>query len=85
MRIVSWNINSLLLRLPLLKKLTADLLPDFIFLQETKVQDHSFPIKEIKELGTHHMFISEVVAVNAEEDLFDKKTGKLILLTLQNK
>lgn len=32
-------------------------------------------VKEIKELGTHHMFISEVVAVNADEELFDKKTG----------
>ena len=32
-------------------------------------------VKEIKELGTHHMFISEVVAVNAEESLFEEKTG----------
>jgi flavin reductase (DIM6/NTAB) family NADH-FMN oxidoreductase RutF len=32
-------------------------------------------VKEIKELGTHHMFISEVVAVNAEEDLFEERTG----------
>jgi flavin reductase (DIM6/NTAB) family NADH-FMN oxidoreductase RutF len=32
-------------------------------------------VKEIKELGTHHMFISEVVAVHADEDLIDKKTG----------
>jgi flavin reductase (DIM6/NTAB) family NADH-FMN oxidoreductase RutF len=32
-------------------------------------------VKEIKELGTHHMFISEVVAVHAEKDLFDEKTG----------
>jgi flavin reductase (DIM6/NTAB) family NADH-FMN oxidoreductase RutF len=32
-------------------------------------------VKEIKELGSHHMFISEVVAVNAEESLYDKKTG----------
>ncbi|NLJ44388.1 MAG: flavin reductase family protein [Bacteroidales bacterium] len=32
-------------------------------------------VKEIKELGTHHMFISEVVAVNAEKELFDEKTG----------
>ncbi len=31
-------------------------------------------VKEIKELGTHHMFISEVVAVNAEKELFDEKT-----------
>jgi flavin reductase (DIM6/NTAB) family NADH-FMN oxidoreductase RutF len=32
-------------------------------------------VKEIRELGTHHMFISEVVAVNAEKELFDEKTG----------
>jgi flavin reductase (DIM6/NTAB) family NADH-FMN oxidoreductase RutF len=32
-------------------------------------------VKEIRELGTHHMFISEVVAVNAERELFDEKTG----------
>lgn len=32
-------------------------------------------VKEIKELGTHHMFISEVVAVNADEEYIDKKGG----------
>lgn len=32
-------------------------------------------VKEIKELGSHHMFISEVVAVNADDRYFDKKTG----------
>ncbi|HUX96276.1 MAG TPA: flavin reductase family protein [Bacteroidales bacterium] len=32
-------------------------------------------VKEIRELGTHHMFISEVVAVNVDEALVDKKTG----------
>ena len=32
-------------------------------------------VKEIKELGTHHMFISEVAAVHAEKELFDVKTG----------
>ena len=30
-------------------------------------------VKEIKELGSHHMFISEVVAVNADEAYFDEK------------
>ena len=30
-------------------------------------------VKEIKELGSHHMFISEVVAVNADEEYMDKK------------
>jgi flavin reductase (DIM6/NTAB) family NADH-FMN oxidoreductase RutF len=32
-------------------------------------------VKEIKELGSHHMFISEVVAVNADEKFIDKNTG----------
>jgi flavin reductase (DIM6/NTAB) family NADH-FMN oxidoreductase RutF len=32
-------------------------------------------VKEIKELGSHHMFISEVVAVNADEKYVDGKTG----------
>ena len=32
-------------------------------------------VKEIKELGTHHMFISEVLAINADESLIDKKSG----------
>jgi flavin reductase (DIM6/NTAB) family NADH-FMN oxidoreductase RutF len=32
-------------------------------------------VKEIKELGSHHMFISEIVAVNADDSLIDTKTG----------
>jgi flavin reductase (DIM6/NTAB) family NADH-FMN oxidoreductase RutF len=32
-------------------------------------------VQEIKELGSHHMFISEVVAVNADKKLFNEETG----------
>jgi flavin reductase (DIM6/NTAB) family NADH-FMN oxidoreductase RutF len=32
-------------------------------------------VKEIRELGSHHMFISEVVAVHADEKYIDAKTG----------
>jgi flavin reductase (DIM6/NTAB) family NADH-FMN oxidoreductase RutF len=32
-------------------------------------------VREIKELGSHHMFISEVVALNADEKYIDKQTG----------
>jgi flavin reductase (DIM6/NTAB) family NADH-FMN oxidoreductase RutF len=32
-------------------------------------------VKEIIELGSHHMFISEVIAVNADEEYIDRKTG----------
>ena len=36
-------------------------------------------VKEIKELGSHHMFISEVVAVNADEKYIDAQTGRFSL------
>ncbi|HOK25698.1 MAG TPA: flavin reductase family protein [Bacteroidales bacterium] len=32
-------------------------------------------VREIKELGTHHMFISEVVAIHADEAYYESKTG----------
>ncbi|HUV00906.1 MAG TPA: flavin reductase family protein [Bacteroidales bacterium] len=32
-------------------------------------------VKEIKELGSHHMFISEVVAVSASKKYFNEKSG----------
>ena len=51
MKIISWNINSLRLRLPLLQRLIVDQKPDIICLQETKVQDADFPLSEIKNLG----------------------------------
>lgn len=35
-------------------------------------------VKEIKELGVHHMFIAEVVAINAEESCFDKGNNQII-------
>jgi exodeoxyribonuclease-3 len=51
MRIVTWNINSLRLRLPLLERLIAALDPDVICLQETKVPDDLFPDDAPASLG----------------------------------
>lgn len=51
MKIVSWNINSIRLRLPLLKKFIDEVNPDIICLQETKVVNESFPLLEVKALG----------------------------------
>src|ERR1700752_4214314 len=51
LRIATWNINSLRLRLPLLKELIAALDPDVICLQETKVPDELFPIEAPAQLG----------------------------------
>lgn len=51
MRIATWNINSLRLRAPLLKKLISALDPDVICLQETKVPDELFPADVPSALG----------------------------------
>jgi len=51
LRIATWNINSLRLRLPLLKELIAALEPDIICLQETKVPDELFPALPDRRAG----------------------------------
>jgi exodeoxyribonuclease-3 len=51
MRIVTWNINSLRLRVSLLDRLIAALDPDVICLQETKVPDELFPDAAPAALG----------------------------------
>ena len=53
-RIVSWNINSVRLRLPLLADLVAALAPDVICLQETKCPDELFPHEGAAALGFAH-------------------------------
>ncbi|MDA8251489.1 MAG: exodeoxyribonuclease III [Rhodospirillales bacterium] len=51
LRVATWNINSLRLRLPLLNRLTEALDPDVICLQETKVPDELFPAEGPPALG----------------------------------
>lgn len=54
MRLLTWNINSVRLRMPLLKKLIAAESPDVICLQETKSPDELFPLADIVEAGYPH-------------------------------
>lgn len=51
MRLITWNINSLRLRLPLLQKLVEEENPDIVCLQETKVPDPLFPAEALTALG----------------------------------
>lgn len=55
LRIATWNINSLRLRLKLLRELDAALLPDVLCLQETKVPDDLFPMEGVQALGFPHV------------------------------
>lgn len=51
MRIATWNVNSIRLRLPSLKRFVESHQPDVICFQETKVVDELFPAAEIKAMG----------------------------------
>ena len=51
MRIVSFNVNSVRLRLHQLQALVETHAPDVVGLQETKVADESFPVEALRELG----------------------------------
>ena len=64
MRIVTWNINSVRLRIDLLGKLAKTLEPDVICLQETKVTDELFPADAIADLGYPHQAIKGMKAYN---------------------
>ena len=53
-RLVTWNINSVRLRLPLIAKLVDLVRPDILCLQETKCPDELFPDDALKALGFAH-------------------------------
>ncbi len=57
MRLVTWNINSVRLRLDLVAQLVRGWSPDVICLQETKCPDELFPRDAIASMGYPHQAI----------------------------
>jgi len=55
MKISTWNVNSLRIRGGILKHFIAHHAPDVLCLQETKVEDASFPHDLVRELGFEHV------------------------------
>ncbi|MBD3647566.1 MAG: endonuclease/exonuclease/phosphatase family protein, partial [Pseudomonadales bacterium] len=56
MRVVTFNVNSIRVRLHQLDAVVTKYRPDIIGLQETKVQDDDFPVEEVESLGYHVAF-----------------------------
>ena len=56
MKIASWNVNSLNVRLPQLQQWLAEFSPDVVGLQETKLEDHRFPDDALLEAGYRSVF-----------------------------
>lgn len=51
MKLATWNVNSIKVRLPQLLDWLATAQPDVVCLQETKVEDGKFPLAEIEQAG----------------------------------
>ena len=56
MKIASWNVNSLNVRLPHLQDWLGTFAPDVVGIQETKLEDHKFPDTALAELGYRSVF-----------------------------
>lgn len=59
MEIVSWNINSIKIRLKILIDLIKKYNVDYIALQETKVKDENFPEDELRKFGFYSFYSGE--------------------------
>jgi exodeoxyribonuclease-3 len=79
MKIASWNVNSLKVRLPHLEQWCREAQPDVLALQETKTGDDKFPRAEIEALGYHVACSGQKtyngVAILAREPLHDVVAG----------
>jgi exodeoxyribonuclease-3 len=56
MKIATWNVNSLKVRLPHVLDWLAAAQPDILCLQETKTTDENFPVEAIEAAGYHSVY-----------------------------
>ena len=79
MKIASWNVNSLNVRLPHLLHWLAEAKPDVVALQETKLEDHRFPEDALLEAGYRSVFAGQKtyngVAILARQAISDVQAG----------
>ncbi|NBX66635.1 MAG: exodeoxyribonuclease III [Proteobacteria bacterium] len=64
MKVLTWNINSVRLREPIVLKVMEGLAPDIVCLQETKCPDPQFPFKNFEKAGYGHMHFQGMKGYN---------------------
>ncbi len=79
MKITTWNVNSLKVRLPQVLAWLASERPDLLCLQETKLEDRTFPLAQIEAAGYRAVFAGQRtyngVAILARQELLDSARG----------
>jgi exodeoxyribonuclease-3 len=58
LKVTTWNINSVRLRIDLVAKFIKAARPDVLCLQETKCPDDKFPLKRFHRLGYEHIALN---------------------------
>ncbi len=64
MKLISWNVNSVRTRIEHIKRLVENVNPDVICLQETKVENSSFPLKPFEQMGFRFFAINGMKSHN---------------------
>src|SRR5882672_5062438 len=58
LKLTTWNINSVRLRIDIVAKFLKAVRPDVLCLQETKCPDDAFPRKRFRRLGYEHVALN---------------------------
>ncbi|MBL4588853.1 MAG: exodeoxyribonuclease III, partial [Alphaproteobacteria bacterium] len=66
MKIVTWNINSVRLRAPLVVALLNEWQPDVLCLQETKTVDETFPTDVFADIGYKYQYTAGMKSYNGQ-------------------
>jgi exodeoxyribonuclease-3 len=95
MKIATWNVNSLKVRLPQVLDWLAVQRPDVLCLQELKLEDKAFPVAEVQAAGYHAAFLGQktyngvaILSRGAGQDLlynipgFDDDHKRLLAATI---
>lgn len=64
MKLITWNVNSIRIRLELLHRLVEMEAPDIVCVQEVKAKKEDFPFEEIKALGFEHIALYSMPGYN---------------------
>jgi exodeoxyribonuclease-3 len=79
MKLATWNVNSLKVRLPHLLDWLSQQAPDVVCLQETKTEDPNFPVEAFEAAGYKDVFAGQKtyngVAIVSRVPLADVQTG----------
>ncbi|MGA0024987.1 MAG: exodeoxyribonuclease III [Burkholderiales bacterium] len=95
MKLATWNVNSLKVRLPQVIDWLAAHAPDALCLQETKLEDTNFPVAAIEAAGYHASFRGQktyngvailtrqpAAAIHCDIPCFDDPQKRVIAVTL---